>query len=54
MKKMWLGIINSLIMILIVVLVIVQTSSEHQRVLNNEIDNFKSTTIRMNNVQNFK
>ncbi len=50
MKKIWIGIVNILIMILIVVFVIIYTNIDHSNVYKNQIEMFESTAIRMNNM----
>ncbi len=50
MKKIWIGIVNVLIMILIVVFVMIYTNSEHEKLYKNQIELFESTAIRMNNM----
>ena len=50
MKKIWIGIVNVLIMILIVVSVIIYTNVSHEKIYENQIENFEGTAIRMNNM----
>ena len=50
MKKIWIGIVNILIMLLIVLFVIIYTNVEHNKVYNNQIKTFEATAIRMNNM----
>ena len=50
MKKLWIGIVNILIMILVVVFVIIYTIMEHNSIYKNQIEMFGSTAIRMNNM----
>ncbi len=50
MKKLWIGIVNIIIMILIVVFVIIYTNVEHDKIYKNQIEMFESTAIRMNNM----
>ena len=50
MKKLWIGIVNILIMILVVVFVIIYTIMEHNSIYKNQIEMFESTAIRMNNM----
>ena len=50
MKKIWIGIVNILIMILVVVFVIIYTNLEHNNIYKNQIETFESTAIRMNNM----
>ena len=48
MKKIWIGIVNILIMLFIVLFVIIYTNVDHAKVYNNQIKMFESTAIRMN------
>ena len=50
MKKIWIGVVNILIMLLIVLFVIIYTNIEHTKLYNNQIKMFESTAIRMNNM----
>lgn len=50
MKKLWIGIVNIIIMILIVVFVIIYTNVEHDKIYKNQIEMFENTAIRMNNM----
>ena len=50
MKKIWIGIVNVLIMILIVVSVIIYTNVSHKKIYENQIEIFEGTAIRMNNM----
>lgn len=50
MKKIWIGIVNILIMLLIVLFVIIYTNIDHDRSYNNQVRLFESTAIRMNNM----
>ncbi len=48
MKKLWIGIVNILIMLLIVLFVIIYTNTERSKVYDNQIKLFESTAVRMN------
>ncbi len=50
MKKIWIGIVNILIMLLIVVSVIIYVNIDHAKVYEKEVKTFESTAIRMNNM----
>ena len=50
MKKIWIGIVNIIVMILVVVFVIIYTNLEHDKIYKSQIETFEATAIRMNNM----
>ena len=50
MKKIWIGVFNILMMVLIFIAVLIYTNLEYENNYHQQIQNFESTSIRMNNV----
>ncbi len=53
MKKIWIGIVNIIVMILVVVFVIIYTNLEHDKIYKSQIETFEATAIRMNNMTDY-